>query len=123
VIENNKKMIPIMASTLSTGAKKLEQKTNASMSKQTYIASALTADERVLAELATKKLVQVIAISWYNQDSYKCCTHQNQLGIQVSYIHGPLSLGNLLSSKNWYISSHLRCTIFMGGTCSTQRKA
>jgi hypothetical protein len=38
-------MIPIMASTKDTGAKKLEYKTDSSMSKQTYVDSGLTADE------------------------------------------------------------------------------
>jgi hypothetical protein len=43
--ENSKKMIPLMALTSSTGAKKQEQQTDASMSKQTYVASGLIAHE------------------------------------------------------------------------------
>jgi hypothetical protein len=58
--ENSKKMIPIMTSTSSTGAKNQEQQTYASMSKQTYVTSGLTADERALANLPTQKLMQVI---------------------------------------------------------------
>jgi coproporphyrinogen III oxidase-like Fe-S oxidoreductase len=48
--EHNKKLMPILASTSSkedTHAKKLEQKTDASMSKQNYVASNLNAHERV----------------------------------------------------------------------------
>jgi hypothetical protein len=44
----SKKMIPIMASTTykeHTRAIKLEQKTDASISKQTYVASGLNVDE------------------------------------------------------------------------------
>jgi hypothetical protein len=61
--ENSKKMIPIMASTSykeDTRAKKLEKKTDVSMSKKTYVASGLNANERALAKLPTEELVQVI---------------------------------------------------------------
>jgi hypothetical protein len=60
--ENSKKLMPIMVSTSSkedTHAKKLEQKTDASMSKQTYVASGLNAHERALAEMPTQQVVQV----------------------------------------------------------------
>jgi hypothetical protein len=59
--EDTKRMMPIMASTSSTGSKKKKHKQiDASTSKQTYIASSLTADERALANLPTPQLVQVI---------------------------------------------------------------
>jgi hypothetical protein len=61
--ENNKKMIPIMVLTSykeDTPAKKLEQKTYESMSKRTYVASGLNADERALAEMLTQEFVQVL---------------------------------------------------------------
>jgi hypothetical protein len=54
--ENNKKMMPIMASS--------------SMSKQTYVASGLNAHEQVLAEMATQQVVQVLD-SWNNQGCLK----------------------------------------------------
>jgi hypothetical protein len=61
--ENNKKLMPILVSTSSkedTRAKKREQKTIASISKQTYIASSLNAHEQALAEMPTQQVVQVL---------------------------------------------------------------
>jgi hypothetical protein len=58
--ENVKKMMPIMASTSSkedTRAKKLEQRTDVSMSKQTYVASGLNAQEQALAKIPTQQAV------------------------------------------------------------------
>jgi hypothetical protein len=52
--------MPILALTSSkedTHAKKLQQKTDASMSKQTYVASSLMAHERALAEMPTQQVV------------------------------------------------------------------
>ena len=50
----------IVVSTSSTHAKKKNQ-TNASMSKQTYVASSLNADERALANMSTEDLANVIS--------------------------------------------------------------
>jgi hypothetical protein len=59
--ENSKKLMPILASTSSkedTHEKKLEQKTDVSMSKQTYVASDINAHEQALAEMPTQQVVQ-----------------------------------------------------------------
>jgi hypothetical protein len=61
--ENNMKMMPIMTSMSSkedTRAKKLERKTDASMSKQTYVDFGLNAYERALAEMPKQQVVQVL---------------------------------------------------------------
>jgi hypothetical protein len=50
--ENNKKLMPILASTSS--------KEDASMSKQTYVASGLNALERAVAEMPTQKVVKLL---------------------------------------------------------------
>jgi hypothetical protein len=50
--ENNKKLMPIPAPTSS--------KEDASMSKQTYVAYGLNAHERVLAEMPTQEVVQLL---------------------------------------------------------------
>jgi hypothetical protein len=50
--ENNKKLMPILASTSS--------KEDASMSKQTYVASGLNAQERALAEMPTQEVLKLL---------------------------------------------------------------
>jgi hypothetical protein len=50
--ENSKKLMPILASTSS--------KEDASMSKQTYAASGLNAQERALAEMPTQEVVKLL---------------------------------------------------------------
>jgi hypothetical protein len=50
--ENNKKLMPIMVLTLS--------KEDASISKQTYVASGLNAHEQALAEMPTQEVVQLL---------------------------------------------------------------
>jgi hypothetical protein len=50
--ENNKKLMPILASTSS--------KEDASMSKQTYVASGLNAQERAVAKMPTQKVVKLL---------------------------------------------------------------
>jgi hypothetical protein len=50
--ENNKKPMPILAS--------MSSKKDASMSKQTYVASNLNAHERALAEMPTQQVVDVL---------------------------------------------------------------
>jgi hypothetical protein len=86
--ENIKKMMPIMALTSSkedTRAKKLEQKTVASMSKQTYVASGLNAHERALAEMLTQQVVLVL--DFMEQSGMPISValgHEEPPGIQVS---------------------------------------
>jgi hypothetical protein len=50
--ENSKKLMPILVS--------MSSKEDASMSKQTYVASGLNAHERALAEMPTQQVVQVL---------------------------------------------------------------
>jgi hypothetical protein len=50
--KNNKKLMPILAST--------SYKEDASMSKQTYVASGLNAHERALAEMPTQEVVKLL---------------------------------------------------------------
>jgi hypothetical protein len=56
--ENSKKLIPILAPTSS--------KEDASMSKQTYVASDLNAHERALAEMPAQEICSSL-ISWNKQ--------------------------------------------------------
>jgi hypothetical protein len=50
--ENNKKLMPVLASTSS--------KEDVSMSKQTYVASGLNAQERAVAEMPTQEVVKLL---------------------------------------------------------------
>jgi hypothetical protein len=50
--ENNKKLMPILASTLS--------KEDASMRKQTYVASGFNAQERAITEMPTQEVVKLL---------------------------------------------------------------
>jgi hypothetical protein len=50
--ENSKKLMPILVPTSS--------KEDVSMSKQTYVASSLNAQERALAEMPTQEVVQLL---------------------------------------------------------------
>jgi hypothetical protein len=56
--ENNKKLMPILAST--------SYKEDASMRKQTYVPSGLNAQERVVAEMPKQEVVKLL-VSWKKQ--------------------------------------------------------
>jgi hypothetical protein len=82
--ENSKKLMPIRAPTSS--------KEDASMSKQTYVASGLNAHERALAEMPTQEVVQLL--DFMEQTRMPLMLHsamKNHPRIQVSSIDDPFS--------------------------------